>query len=260
MAQVAERVPRAARPVPGDRRAFLTTEWRQLLMLNYEIDPAVLEPRVPAGTELDFFDGRTFVSLVGFVYRDARIWGIGWPAHRNFAEVNLRYYVRRQVGDELRRGVVFLKEIVPRRLVALIARLFYNENFVVRPLTSESRTRLSGDPPRSTTTIEYRWPGEARANRLRGEFHGPAQPSRPGSEEKFITEHYYGYVRARDGSTTEYLVDHEPWRVWRAENACFDCDVKSLYGAEFVPALSAAPSSALVAEGSPVVVYRGTRI
>ena len=260
MTQVAEPLKSPARRSMGDRSAFMTTEWRHLLMLNYEIDPAVLEPRVPAGTELDIWRGKAFVSLVGFLYRDARIWGVGWPWHQNFAEVNLRYYVRRQVGDELRRGVVFLKEIVPRRLVAAIARYFYNENFVVLPLSSDIRPSRADDIESSATDIEYRWPSDGRMNRLYGRITGPARPCDPDSEEEFITAHYWGYVRARDGRTTEYQVEHEPWRVWHAQDARFDCDVRSTYGAEFMPALLGEPSSALVAEGSPVWVYRGTKI
>src|SRR4026208_556537 len=93
---------------------FLTAEWRRLAMLSFEIDPRVLSPLVPAGTELDEWQGRTFASLVGFLFLDTRVFGLAVPFHRNFEEVNLRFYVRRMASDGLRRGVVFVKEIVPR--------------------------------------------------------------------------------------------------------------------------------------------------
>ena len=79
-------------------KVFLTAEWRYLAMLNYEIEPAVLAPFVPQGTELDSFDGKTFVSIVAFLFLDTRIGGIPIPFHRNFEEVNLRFYVRRKSG------------------------------------------------------------------------------------------------------------------------------------------------------------------
>jgi uncharacterized protein YqjF (DUF2071 family) len=86
---------------------FLTAEWRDLAMLNYEIDAAVLRPFVPAGTELDAWGGRTFVSVVGFRFLGTRVRGVPVPGHRDFEELNLRFYVRRVADDGPRRGVVF---------------------------------------------------------------------------------------------------------------------------------------------------------
>jgi hypothetical protein len=224
-------------------------------MLNYEIDPALLRPLVPACTELDPWDGRHFVSLVGFRFLDTRVLGLAIPFHRNFDEVNLRFYVRRRGREGWRRGVVFIKEVVPKRAIAAVARWLYNENYVACPMDSEIRLP---DPSRGTPgSVQYRWATPGRWNRLRAEFTGtPALPA-PGSEEEFITEHYWGYVAQRDGSTLEYRVQHPPWRVWRATAAELDCDVQGFYGAAFGAALSVPPSSAFVAEGSPVAVYRG---
>src|SRR5262245_60741200 len=122
-------------------RRFLTAEWRHLVMLNYEIDPAALRARVPAGTELDSWNGKTFVSLVGFRVLRTRVLGVPVLFHRSsigkgisrtswgsFEEVNLRFYVRRRAPEGWRRGVVFVKEIVPKAAVAAVARWVYNEN------------------------------------------------------------------------------------------------------------------------------------
>ncbi|HTO08358.1 MAG TPA: DUF2071 domain-containing protein, partial [Myxococcota bacterium] len=125
---------------------FLTAEWRDLAMLNYEIDPAVLEPRVPAGTELDAWSGRTFVSVVGFRFLRTRVLGVPVPYHVDFDEVNLRFYVRRKSGADWRRGVVFVKEIVPRRAIALVARVAYAENYVAHPMRHSIRPMI-GDAP-----------------------------------------------------------------------------------------------------------------
>ena len=115
-------------------RVFLTGEWRYLAMLNYRVDAALLEPFVPHGTTLDDWQGTTYVSLVGFLFRDTRVLGVPIPLHRDFEEVNLRFYVRREADGEVRRGVTFIKEIVPRPAIATVARLAYNEPYVALPM------------------------------------------------------------------------------------------------------------------------------
>jgi hypothetical protein len=89
-------------------KVFLTADWRDLLMLNYEVEPGLLEQFVPKGTELDTFNGKTYVSLVGFRFRNTKYRGwIPVPFHSEFAEINLRFYVRRRNGPEMRRGAEF---------------------------------------------------------------------------------------------------------------------------------------------------------
>src|SRR5262245_39598094 len=114
--------------------AFLTAHWCDLAMLNYEVSPAVLSDLIPAGTELDSWGGHTFVSMVGFRFLRTRVLGLAVPGHSNFDEVNLRFYVRRNAHDGWRRGVVFVKEIVPHRAIAWLARALYNENYVALPM------------------------------------------------------------------------------------------------------------------------------
>lgn len=236
---------------------FLTGQWKQLAMLNYEIDPRLLAARVPRGTELDAWHGKTMVSVVGFMFLETRVLGIKIPFHVRFEEVNLRFYVRRNSEDGWRRGVVFIKEIVPRRAVVLGARLFYNENYVAWPM--RHHTELD----ESTTgrgVVEYGWRTGKRWNSLRAETVGPARPLVDGSEAEFITEHYWGYAMQRDGGTVEYRVEHPRWLVWEASASALDCDVRGVYGAEFVDALRGEPGSAFVAVGSEIIVRRGARI
>ncbi|MEM7248113.1 MAG: DUF2071 domain-containing protein [Acidobacteriota bacterium] len=232
--------------------SFLTARWVHLAMINHEIDPAVLEPHVPAGTVLDEWDGRCFVSLVGFRFLDTKVLGIPIPFHRHFDEVNLRFYVRREVDGELRRGVVFIKEIVPRAAIALVARVIYEENYVALPM--RHRIAMADGEDRS---VRYEWRVGSRWNGLGVEVEGEPVLPEVGSEEEFITEHYWGYAAQRDGSTVEYRVEHPQWRVWRATRSSLDCDVGQLYGPEFVEALSGDPSSAFLAAGSEVVVRPG---
>lgn len=238
-------------------RPFLTAEWRFLAMLNFRVDPAVLHPYVPQGTELDTWQGEALVSVVGFRFLDTRLLGLPVPFHRDFDEVNLRFYVRRHAANEVRRGVTFIREIVPRRAIAAIARLAYNEPYVSYPMRSRT-------PARSDTEegggVEYAWHAGGRWQQLRVSTAG--SPSHPPaeSEAEFITEHYWGYTRQRDGGTVEYEVRHPPWRVWAATEASLDCDAAGLYGPAFAGCLSRAPCSAFLADGSAVSVHRPRRL
>jgi uncharacterized protein YqjF (DUF2071 family) len=236
-------------------RPFLTAQWRWLAMLNYAVDPALLRPLVPAGTELDEWGGVAYASVVGFMFLDTRVLGIPIPFHRDFEELNLRFYVRRRGPEGWRRGVVFVKEIVPRLAIASIARMVYNENYVARPMRHRLDVTVSAGG-----TVEYGWKTDGRWCALRAAVRGPAGPLVTGSEEEFITEHYWGYARQRDGGTVEYQVEHPRWNVWRAESSSLDCDVAALYGPGFAESLSAPPRSALVADGSPIIVRQGRRI
>ncbi len=236
---------------PG--RPFLTAEWRHLVMLSWAYDPALLRPLVPPGTEMDLWRGTAFVSLVGFRFLRTRVLGLAIPLHRDFDEVNLRYYVRRDTGADLRRGVVFLREFVPRRAIAALARLVYNEPYDAAQMTSRI-------VPAPAVDVAYRWRWEGSWHQLAAHAAGaPAVPA-PGSLDAFIVEHYWGYTRQRDGGTVEYHVTHEPWRRWPATGWSLDVDVARLYGTPFADVLSAAPASALIAEGSPVTVYRPARL
>jgi len=239
-------------------KEFLSAEWRYLAMLNYEIDPAILQPFVPRCTELDSWQGRTFVSEVGFRFLNTRVLGASLPFHRNFEEVNLRFYVRRKAEDGWRRGVVFIKEIVPRLAIATVARVVYNENYVARRMWHG--TDLSGISFINSGVVEYGWMEPSGRNYLRVKAAGDPQPLAAGSEEEFITEHYWGYAAQRDGGTVEYKVEHPSWRVWQTSEAEFDCDIERVYGEQFVGTLRAKPSSAFVAEGSAVIVRKGVKI
>ena len=115
---------------------FLTAEWRDLVMLNYAVDPAILVPHVPNGTELDTWEGTTFTSLVAFSFLSTRVKSLPIPFHRDFEEINLRFYVRAKGPEGWRRGVVFVKEVVPRLAIASVARWLYNENYVACPTRS----------------------------------------------------------------------------------------------------------------------------
>lgn len=225
-------------------------------MLSYEIDSAVLRPLVPRGVELDTWDGRYLVSVVGFQFLDTRLLGVPVPFHRNFDEINLRFYVRRRADEGWRRGVVFVKEIVPRWPLAAVARVAYGEKYVARPM--RHRIDLHDDSVTPDGVVEYSWRDAGAWHRVGATAEGGAQPLVEGSQEQFITEHYWGYAAQRGGGSVEYRVEHPSWQVWQARDPVLECDVEQVYGSPFVESLAAEPVSAFIADGSAVVVRRGT--
>ncbi|HEU0185759.1 MAG TPA: DUF2071 domain-containing protein [Blastocatellia bacterium] len=237
---------------------FLRAEWRRLAMLNYEVDPAVLRPFVPRGVELDTWDNRHFVSVVGFLFLKTRVLGLPIPFHQDFEEINLRFYVRRRAEEGWRRGVVFIKEIVPRWAIAAVARAVYNENYAARRM--RHRMDLDNGTIAPDGSVEYSWRDGAAWHHVCAKTSGGARSLVAGSEEEFITEHYWGYAAQRDGGCVEYQVEHPRWRVWRTSGAAFECDVKRVYGPQFVECLGAKPASAFVADGSAIVVRKGVKI
>jgi uncharacterized protein YqjF (DUF2071 family) len=227
-------------------RPFLTAAWRNLAMLNWAVKPALIEPFVPRGTSIDLFQGRTFISLVGFMFLDTRVRGWAIPFHRTFEEVNLRFYVKR--GE--RRGVVFLKELVPRAAIAWVARTVYGENYESCPM---SHAISAADPP----AVRYAWRHRGREFAIELDPSGPWAPLE--GESAFIAEHYWGYARRGD-STVEYEVTHPRWRATPAARAVFTGDARELYGERFADILSRPPASAFLAEGSEVEVMKGSAI
>jgi uncharacterized protein YqjF (DUF2071 family) len=236
---------------------FLTAKWLHLAMLNYAIDPAVLQPLVPVGTALDEWQGQTFVSMVGFLWADTRVMGVPIPFHRTFEEVNLRFYVRRQGPDGWRRGVVFIKELVPRWAVACVARTVYGEHFAA--VQMRHTVDAAPDPASGTRTVSYGWRFGQADHELSIRVSGTPQVPAEGTAARFITDHTWGYTTRRRGGTTEYAVEHPTWQVSEANEARLDCDVERVYGSQYVEALQD-PASTFLAEGSPIRILRGRRL
>jgi hypothetical protein len=234
------------------QRVFLTAEWSNLLMLNYAVDPALLQPFVPAGTQLDQHEGKTYISLVGFEFKRTRVLGFAAPFHQDFEEVNLRFYVKRSG----RRGVVFIRELVPKYFVAAIARFAFNEKYSCVPMSRRIEARVDG----SIAKAEFAWGlGPSRCS-MSIETDGASSLAAEGSEEQFITEHYWGYAAQPSGGCLEYEVQHPSWQVWKARHAEFSGNAAHYYGAELAQPLTSRPDSAFLAQGSPVTVYKGTRL
>jgi uncharacterized protein len=228
---------------------FLTANWRYLAMLNYVVDPGLITSLVPVETEIDFENGETFLSVVGFLFLDTRLLGLPIPRHRDFEEVNLRFYVRRKSADTWRRGVVFIRELVPRPAIALVARTFYGENYIAVPMKHEIE-HVDGN-----LKVEYSWRRGRKWESLTMSATGQPQSIPAGSHAEFITEHYWGYTSLRSGCG-EYRVEHPRWKIWNATSFELNADVATLYGQQFVETLNAPPRSAFIADGSPITIHR----
>jgi uncharacterized protein YqjF (DUF2071 family) len=233
-------------------RELLTAEWRHLLFQSYPVDPRVLEPFLPAGTEIDAWDGRAWLSVVAYQFRSVKLWNVPVPGHQHFEGLNLRFCVKRRAGGQERRGVTFLSEIAPRPAMALMTRLMFNEPYAARDM----RSVIDAGPP---LRVAYSWRADASWQHCTAVAAGPAAIPQPSTLEGFLVERHFSYTRQPDGTTLEYRVDHSPWRVFATASRHSVTDYTALYGPE-IGSLLTQPASELIAEGSPVRMYWPQRL
>ena len=226
---------------------FLTAEWRKLAVINYEIDPEILEKYLPNGTELDFFNGKYLVSLVGFMFLNTKVLKVSVPFHRNFEEVNLRFYVKKLENGIWKRGVVFIKEIVPKKALSFIANTFYNENYVTFPMSHEIIQT------EDLLKVNYSWKTK-NLNSIKIEAENRQNKMLENSDFEFITEHYFGYTK-NGNRTTEYEVRHPKWNFYQIKNYEIKVDFEENYGKDFAFLNCEKPLSVMLAEGSEIEVY-----
>ena len=234
---------------------FLKAQWKNLLMLNYEVDPDVIKPYIPAGTILDLWQGKALVSMVGFLFLNTKVLGIKWPFHVNFEEVNLRFYVKHFDGENWKRGAVFISEIVPKILITIIANALYKEHYQALRMRHTITVEAGGD-----TNFLYEWKLNGRWNKLGATVGSVTKPILAGSAEEFIFEHYWGYNSISKTKTTEYQVEHVKWQVHEVKDFIFEANVNDLYGEKFIPFLNRKPYSAFFADGSEISVRMGKKI
>ncbi|MBI1769041.1 MAG: DUF2071 domain-containing protein [Bacteroidetes bacterium] len=231
---------------------FLQAGWRKLAMANYAVDKNLLQSFLPNKTEIDLWKGTCYISLVGFMFLNTRIKGFKIPFHSNFEEVNLRFYVRYKDKDEWKRGVVFVKEIVPKPALTFVANTIYKENYETMPMAH------SWESSGGSLTVEYRWK-KMKWNSFKVNTYPQSFKIENGSEEEFITEHYWGYTKIRD-KTSEYGVEHPKWEVYKTKDYFIDVDFGNVYGQEFEFLKSEKPLSVFLAEGSEIKVKAGRTI
>lgn len=229
---------------------FLTAEWRKLIMANYALDPSLLQPHIPYGTEPDTWNDTTWVSLVGFLFTNTRVRGVKVPFHITFPEVNLRFYVRYKENNVWKRGVVFVKEIVPKPAISFVANSLFNERYVTLPM------KYSIVDEGSKLEVSYQWKYKNVWNSISAKTSLTKQPLVTGTKEEFITEHFWGYSPVRHNITGEYRVEHPRWDIYPVEQYEVKCDFGNLYGKSFAGLNEQTPVSVFLAEGSEVAVYK----
>ncbi|WP_370899185.1 YqjF family protein [Chryseobacterium gossypii] len=225
---------------------FLKAEWRKLAIINYEISPETVSKYLPAGTELDFYNGKCYVSLVGFMFLNTKLLGIPVPFHRNFEEVNLRFYVKKKEGNEWKRGVVFIREIVPKPALSIVANSIYKEHYTTMSMKNVMQKK------KDDLLIKYSWKDKNWYS-LEILAENKQLPMISGSEFEFITEHYYGFTK-KGSKTSEYEVCHPKWNFYWVKNHKLQIDFEKIYGNDFKCLNHQRPASVMLAEGSEIIV------
>lgn len=234
--------------------SFLTANWNDLALINYEINPKMLDKYLPKGTEIDLWNNKCYVSLVGFMFNNTKLLGLKIPFHINFEEVNLRFYVKRFENGEWKRGVVFIKEIVPKRALTFIANIFYKEHYQTNKMThSVTENKIS-------RTFIYQWKNDNHWNSIELETQLDQSTIELNSEAEFITEHYFGYTKCDENTTFEYEVTHPRWEQFEIINYKIDVDFENNYGKDFAFLNESKPVSVFLAKGSKITVENKRKI
>ncbi|MCG9794009.1 DUF2071 domain-containing protein [Flavobacterium algicola] len=226
----------------------MKAEWKNLILINYEIDQELLKNYLPKGTEIELYNGKCYVSLVGFMFNNVKILGVKIPFHVNFEEVNLRFYVKRFEDGKWKRGVVFIKEIVPKPALTFVANTVYKEHYQTLPMI-HSVTQND-----QSINYAYEWKTNGKWNSILIEAEKTAVDIAIDSEAEFITEHYYGYTKITETKTFEYEVKHPRWQQQKVINHKIDVDFKTTYGSEFDFLKNSSPTSIIFAIGSDISV------
>ena len=217
-------------------------------MANYIIDPAILKPYLPPKTELDLYHGECYVSLIGFMFEQTKMLGLRIPFHVNFEEVNLRFYVRIKDIDTWKRGAVFIKEIVPKFAITMVANTLYREKYITLPMKHYYRENTN------EIQLGYHWKYKGNWNKLEAITELNNSPMIAGSKEEFIAEHYWGYSKYNADTTFEYAVEHPSWLIHKVKSFTIAGNFEKLYGNEFAFLDNAKPDTVFMAQGSPIAI------
>ena len=230
-------------------KVFLKAKWENIIMVNYEIEPELLLPFLPKGVSLDLFDGKAYISLVGFMFKNTKLFNVPIPFFGSFEEINLRFYVTRKEGVVFKRGVVFINETIPYQLVAWMANKLYKEHYSVVPTKHQI---LNND---KINQIKFEWLLQNKWNSIAVDFDSKTETMKTNSLEKFIYEHYYGYTKINNLQTEEYQLKHPSWNIHKVIDYKIDCDFEAMYGKSFSILNQMKPNSVFIAEGSDVSIY-----
>lgn len=227
---------------------FLQAKWENIIMVNYAVPISILQPYLPKGVEIDTYQGKAYVSLVGFLFKQTRLFKIPILKFGTFEEVNLRFYVYRKEGNELKRGVVFINETVPYKVVAWLANKLYKEHYTA------VKTEHDWHIDDTSKKITYKWLINKRWNSIHVEAQNQDLEMSKNSFEEFIFEHYYGYTKVNASTTEEYKINHPRWNINVITTTKIVCDFEANYGSDFAFLNKAKPTSVFMAVGSSIEV------
>lgn len=228
--------------------SFLKAEWRKLAIANYAIDPAVLQKYIPHKTELDLWNNNCYVSLIGFMFKNTKVLGLKVPFHIDFEEVNLRFYVKYFENNMWKRGVVFIKELVPKSALSFVANAFYDEHYQTVPMNHK------WELIEENIKVTYHWKYNNNEQKISVLAENNLQEILPNSETEFITEHYWGYTKVNESKTFEYEVTHPKWQTYNVKEYEINVDFGLVYGDDFAFLNNLKPNSVMLAEGSEITV------
>ena len=185
--------------------ALLEMRWRDTLFAHWPVDPSLVAERLPAGLDVDSYDGDAYLGVVPFEMADLR--PRGSPVGLSFGELNLRTYVRRD-GEP---GVYFFSLDADDRLGVGVARTAFRLPYYRAEMSIDrrdetvrfrSRRTHAGEPPLSFEA-RYRPEGEPFV-------------ADPGSLESFLVERYRFFTADDRGRLWVGDIEHEPWQLRRA--------------------------------------------
>lgn len=228
-------------------KTFLKASWENLIMANYEVAPALLMPYLPKGVELDFYQSKTYVSLVGFMFKNTSLFGTPIPLFGSFEEINLRFYVRKIEGNKIKKGVVFINETVPFKVVALLANKLFKEHYISIPTKHSIHIG-------ENKNIQYEWKKNGKWNSISVSANIEKHSIEAETMELFIFERYFGFTKINNNLSQEYRINHAKWLTNKIIEAEVTCDFENMYGKSFSVLNNTAPSSIMLAEGSLITV------
>ncbi len=231
-------------------KPLLKAQFTDLVAINFPVEERILQPFVPKGLELDYYNGETYVSLIAMMLKRIKIWGLPFSLVPASPELSLRFYVRRDVRGQLEKGACLIKDYVAGSTAAW----FLESQFKTEFARMKIKCRSSGFSADTTPEVEYRWQVDDNWNNLRVRARSRID-SAADNKVGFILEHNH-YFGTYAGATVAYRVERPQWEVWDAAQANFTCDVSQLFGKKFVKSLSKRPASVFVTGGSLVTVHK----
>ncbi|WP_424494544.1 YqjF family protein [Salinimicrobium sp. GXAS 041] len=226
--------------------SLLTAEWKNLVFANYTVPPQLIEKYLPAHTKPDFYNGKCYLSLVGFQFKNVKVANLKIPFNNDFEEINLRFYVKRFDGAKWRKGVIFISQIADKAALNTLANVLFQENYqklVTKQHISEDDTSINA---------RYSWRFKDEWQHLEAKSGIVASPFQENSEEEFLMDRPWGYGKRNNEETNEYKVSHPDWPIFEVEEYSVKVDFSLLFGPEFNILSSATPKSVILAEGSTV--------